>query len=160
MSLQRALSNNTIALVEYTGGRGIHNYSIANLNRSYSGVNYLGGPQGTSARLNLQYSNINFRGADGDSYYNGLNLGLRSSNLFHQGLTVTANYTYGHSTDNTSSTFTDGGSNANNLGYLDPFNHALDHGSSDFDIRHRITTGMIWRNPLRQKPDRRLQAHS
>jgi hypothetical protein len=147
LSFEHALSTNTTALLQYTGERGIHNYSIANLNRSYSGVNFNGAPVGTSERLNLQYSNINFRGADGDSYYDGLNLGLRSTNLFHQGLTAIVNYTYGHSTDNTSSTFTDGGSNNDNLGYLDPFNKALDHGSSDFDVRNRIVAGLIWDIP-------------
>ena len=140
----------TTASVAYVGTRGIHNYSIANFNRSFSGINYLGDPAPNfdlSNRLNLQYSNINFRGADGDSYYNGVTGEIRSSNLHHTGLTIRGDYTYSHSIDNTSSTFTDGYSNNDNLGYLDPFNKALDRGNSDFDQKHRVAAAIIWAVP-------------
>ncbi len=152
LTLERQLDATTLVTVGYVGSRGIHNYSIANINRQFSGVNYLGDNANSTAgyldnRLNLQYSNINFRGADGDSYYESVNLGIRSNNLHHTGLGVQANYTYGHSIDNTSSTFTDGGSNDDNLGYLDPFNHGLDRGNSDFDQRHRITAALWWNVP-------------
>ena len=100
-------------------------------------------------RLNPQFTSINVRGADGDSYYNGVNFFVRGGNLFHQGLTLTTNYTYAHSTDNTSSTFTDGQSNGDvgGVAYFDPYNHALDHGNSDFDVKHRISVGTIWAIP-------------
>jgi hypothetical protein len=137
----------TTASVSYVGTRGIHNYSIANLNRSFSGVNYLGDTVGLSNRLNLQYSNVNFRGADGDSYYNGFTGELRSADLFHKGLNLRADYTWSHSIDNTSSTFTDGGSNNDNLGYADPFNKQIDRGSSDFDQKHRVATAIVWTLP-------------
>jgi hypothetical protein len=140
------------------GTRGIHNYSIANLNRAFSGSNYLGDPinatQGALAgtplasRANLQYSDINWRGADGDSYYQGLTAEVRSANLAHTGLNVRGDYTFSHSIDDSSSTFTDGGSNYDNLGYLDPFNKALDRGSSDFDVRHRVAAALIWEVPF------------
>lgn len=147
LSVERQINPNTAANISYVGTRGIHNYSIANINRAYAGSTYLADAH-TSNRLNMQYSNINWRGADGDSYYNGLNLGINSSNLFHKGLTLIANYTWSHSTDNTSSTFTDGSSNVDNLGYLDPFNKALDHGNSDFDQQHRVTTSIQWAIPF------------
>jgi hypothetical protein len=146
LTVEHQIDPNTLISLGYIGSRGIHNYSIANINRAYSGGNYLGDPR-VSSRLNLQYSNINFRGADGDSYYESVNLGVRSNNLHHTGLGVQANYTYGHSIDNTSSTFTDGGSNDDNLGYLDPFNHGLDRGNSDFDQRHRVTAALWWKTP-------------
>jgi len=147
LSLEHQTGPGTVVTLGYIGSRGIHNYSIANLNRVFSGGNYLGDSH-FSNRLNLQYSNINFRGADGDSYYESVNLGVRSNNLHHTGLGTQANYTYGHSIDNTSSTFTDGGSNDDNLGYLDPFNHGLDRGNSDFDQRHRITAAVWWNLPF------------
>ena len=146
LSLEHQISGNTASL-SYVGTRGIHNYSIANINRAYSGFEYLGDAR-VSARTNLQYSNINFRGADGDSYYHGVTAELRSADLMHTGLNIRADYTWSHSTDNTSSTFTDGGSNNDNLGYLDPFNHALDHGSSDFDQTHRAAVAMVWVLPF------------
>ena len=147
LTVEHQLDPGTLITLGYIGSRGIHNYSIANLNRVFSGGNYLGDAN-FSNRLNLQYSNINFRGADGDSYYESLNLGIRSNNLRHTGIGVQANYTFGHSIDNTSSTFTDGGSNDDNLGYLDPFNHGLDRGNSDFDQQHRVTAALWWTVPF------------
>jgi hypothetical protein len=146
LSGERQFSGTTASL-SYVGTRGIHNYSIANINRSFSGSTYLGDKR-ASNRLNYQYSNINFRGADGDSYYEGITGEIRSANLLATGLNVRADYTLSHSIDNTSSTFTDGGSNNDNLGYLDPFNHALDRGSSDFDQKHRAAAAIVWVVPF------------
>jgi hypothetical protein len=150
LTLEHQLDPSTLVSLGYIGSRGIHNYSIANINRQFSGANYLGDASGVS-RLNLQYGNLNFRGADGDSYYNALNVGLRSNNVHHTGLTAIANYTYGRSIDNNSSTFGDGANTAGGgfyLGYLDPFDHALDRGPSDFDVKHRVTAGIVWQTPF------------
>ena len=160
--------NSTLAVeAAYTGERGIHNFSIANYNRSYYGQIYendaatypanpnvpLAKPTPNSNRLNPQYGAINVRGADGDSYYNGVNLKATASNLYHQGITMGVNYTYAHSTDNTSSTFTDGQSNSQvgGVAYFDPYNHGLDHGNSDFDVKHRISVGVVWAIPYFDK---------
>lgn len=148
LSLERQM-NGTTASLSYVGTRGIHNYSIANVNRVFDGSTYIGDAH-TSNRSNLQYSNINWRGADGDSYYDGVTAEIRSANLFNSGLTVRGDYTLSHSIDNTSSTFTDGGSNNDNLGYLDPWNKALDRGNSDFDQRQRATVAMFWVVPYGQ----------
>jgi hypothetical protein len=136
----------TTASVSYVGTRGIHNYSIANINRSYSG-SVFNGDAHVSNRTNYQYSSINWRGADGDSYYEGVTAEIRSANLFQTGLTIRGDYTFSHSIDNTSSTFTDGASNNDNLGYFDPFNKALDRGSSDFDQKHRVIAAVVWALP-------------
>jgi hypothetical protein len=157
LTVEHQLDPNTLVTLGFIGARGIHNYSIANINRTFSGENYLPTCAATAAiscnavRLNPQFGNINFRGADGDSYYDALNLGIRTSNLRHTGLTAIANYTYGRSIDNNSSTFGDGQNAAGGgfyLGYLDPFNHALDRGPSDFDIKHRVAAGLIWEMPF------------
>jgi outer membrane receptor protein involved in Fe transport len=149
LNIEHQFGGQTLASIGYIGSRGIHNYTIANINRSYSGANYLGDSH-ASNRLNLQYSNINWRGADGDSYYEGLNFGLRSNNVHHTGITAIANYTLSHALDNNSSTFGDGSDVAGGglvLGYLDPFNHGLDLGNSDFDVRHRVTVGIVYEMP-------------
>lgn len=143
IGVQREVKPGTTVEVNYTGERGIRNYSISALNRSYYGGIYEGYAD-PALRANLQYSSINFRGADGDSYYSGLDVGVNSKNIYHSGLTLTAHYTWAHSTDNTSSTFTDGTSNNTNLGYLDPLNKILDHGSSDFDIRDRLVVAPVY----------------
>ncbi|HKD59169.1 MAG TPA: TonB-dependent receptor [Terracidiphilus sp.] len=148
LSVEHQFSAGT-ASISYVGTRGIHNYSIANINRAFDGSTYLGDGH-TSNRTNYQYSNINWRGADGDSYYHGVTGELRSSDLWRTGLNVRADYTYSHSIDNTSSAFSDSGNEAGGglvLGYLDPWNKALDRGASDFDQKHRVATAIVWTLP-------------
>ncbi len=153
LSVEHQFSSTTASL-SYVGSRGIHNYTIANLNRQFSGSNYEGdnaGPNSYLNRLNYQYSNINWRGADGDSYYNGVTAEMRSANLAHTGVNVRADYTWSHSIDNNSSTFGDSGNVAGGglvLGYTDPFNHALDRGTSDFDQKHRAAAAIVWEVPF------------
>jgi hypothetical protein len=139
----------TTASVSYVGTRGVHNYTIANINRVFDGSTYEGDAR-IANRTNYQYSNINWRGADGDSYYHGLTGELRSADLLHTGVNVRADYTWSHSIDNNSSTFGDSGNVAGGglvLGYTDPFNHALDRGNSDFDQKHRVATAIVWAIP-------------
>ncbi len=152
LTIEHQLDPTTMVTAGYIGSRGIHLYSIANFNRQFRGANYL--PACTIAscdpiRLNLQYGGINFRGSDADSYYHAVNFGLRSSNIRHTGLSSIVNYTFGKSIDNNSSTFGDGLNGASGfLGYLDPFNHALDRGPSDFDTKQRLTAGLVWETPF------------
>ena len=161
LSIERQFAGSTASL-SYVGTRGIHNYSISNINRSFDGAIYEGDAvvnetgavptliSSTGNRTNYQYGSINFRGADGDSYYHGVTAELRSSDLFKSGLNVRADYTYSHSIDNTSSTFSDSGNEGGGglvLGYLDPWNHALDRGRSDFDQRQRVATAIVWSIP-------------
>jgi hypothetical protein len=152
LTFEHQLDPTTLVTLGYIGTRGVHNYSIQNFNRQFSGGNYLN-DESIVSRLNLQFGNVNFRGADGDSYYNALNVGLRASNLHHTGVSAIANYTWGRSIDNNSSTFGDGSNAAGGgfyLGYLDPFNHGLDRGPSDFDVQHRVTSGIVWEMPFFQ----------
>jgi len=160
LTVEHQLDPTTLISAGYIGSRGIHNYTITNINRIFSGGNYLGDSH-FSNRLNLQYSNINWRGADGDSYYEGVNLGIRSTNIHHTGLAAIANYTLSHSLDNNSSTFGDGNDVAGGglvLGYLDPFNHGLDLGNSDFDLRNRVTVGLTWNMPFFEHSSELLRA--
>jgi Carboxypeptidase regulatory-like domain len=149
LSVERQFAGTTGSL-SYVGTRGIHNYSIANINRTADGSVYLGDTARTLNRTNYQYGNINFRGADGDSYYHGLTAEVRSANLFQTGLTIRADYTWAHSIDNTSSAFSDSGNEGGGglvLGYTDPWNKALDRGSSDFDQKQRAATAIVWALP-------------
>jgi hypothetical protein len=149
LSVERSVATGTTASLSYVGTRGIHNYSISNLNRTFDGSVYEGDAHATN-RTNYQYGSINWRGADGDSYYHGLTAELRSNNLHQTGLNVRADYTWSHSIDNTSSTFSDSGNEAGGglvLGYLDPWQHRLDRGSSDFDQRNRAIVTVAWMIP-------------
>lgn len=74
--------------------------------------------------------------------------GVKSRDLFHQGLLIEVNYTYSHAIDDLSSTFSEGFSHGQfNLGYLDAFNLELDKGNADFDVRHRLGVSGIWNPP-------------
>jgi hypothetical protein len=149
LSFERQIASST-ASVSYVGTRGIHNYSIANINRSFDGSTFEGDARAAN-RTNYQYGNINWRGADGDSYYHGITAELRSADLAHTGLNVRADYTWSHSIDNTSSAFSDSGNEAGGglvLGYTDPWDTRLDRGSSDFDQRQRGIVTVVWQIPF------------
>jgi hypothetical protein len=150
LSVERQFAGSTTGSLSYVGTRGIHNYSIANVNRTGDGSVYLGDPDRAVNRTNYQYGNINWRGADGDSYYNGLTAEVRSANLMQTGVNLRADYTWSHSIDNTSSAFSDSGNEGGGglvLGYTDPWNKALDRGSSDFDQKQRAAVAIVWALP-------------
>ncbi len=149
LALQQELHPGSVFSMEYSSSRGIHLYSIENLNQVGFGVVYLGTDpvaENGGDRLNRQYGNMNTRGAGGFSYYNSLNSRFVSSNLFHQGLDFTINYTWSHSIDNLSSTFSET-PQTENLGLLDPFQPGLDKGNADFDARHRVAISAVWTVP-------------
>lgn len=160
-AVERQLTRRSLLALEYSGAHGIHLYDIAAFNQLGGGQVYLGDPlpgtvlpNGTTeafTRANQQYSGINTRGSDGSSHYSALNARFQTQNLYDTGVSVVANYTYAHSTDDLSSTFSDGTGGASNgignLGYLDPRNPRLDWGSSDFDIRHRLALSPMWTTP-------------
>lgn len=164
LAVEHRLFKDTVARVEYSGSKGRDLYSISNINRTGFGTRYLGNnsasgcPSTYSAstiangitRLNCQYGSINFRSNGGYSNYNGVNFSLVSNNLLSTGLALTANYTFAHSKDNLSSTFSESGNNFN-LGFTDPFNPSYDYGDADFDIRHRFTVGFTYDLPFAKK---------
>jgi Carboxypeptidase regulatory-like domain/TonB dependent receptor len=153
LALEHQVARNAVFAVEYAGAHGIHLYDIAASNPLGGAQFYLGVPfDGTDyTRPNNQFASINTRGSNGSSHYNALNVRFQTQNVHNTGLSVTANYTFAHSTDDLSSTFSDstGGASSGigNLGYLNPSNPRLDWGSSDFDIRHRFVVTPIWELP-------------
>jgi len=160
LSIEREVVPNTVAALEYSGSRGIHGYTIGNVNDvgfgpAFTG-NGCGGAGGASCsdpaqNLNQQYSYMNFRTNGNDSWHEALNGRLTTSNLFKQGLNLTANYTWSHTIDYLSATF--GGSdefNGQALGTLDPFNPGLDRADADFDARNRLGLSAVWSPPYAQ----------
>jgi hypothetical protein len=98
--------------------------------------------------LNCQYGNINYRGSGGQSWYNAMNVKVSTTNLYNTGLTLTANYTFQHSMDDLSNTFSEGESSGYQLGYTNPFNPMFDKGNSEFDVRHRVVLSGTWDIPF------------
>ena len=160
LALEHKFGSKTVLALEYNGAHGIHLYDIANINPIGGGQVYLGqalvtsDPNDTSCtvakpcltRPNQAFSAINQRGTNGFSHYNALNVHFQTQEFGHTGLFILANYTFSHTLDNLSSTFSESNS-AFNLGYLDPRNPALDYGNADFDIRHRLSMSMTWTEP-------------
>lgn len=154
LSVDQRLSTSTVLELTFNNARGIHLYDIKNYNGLGGGNFLLGDPvidpvSGIAAatRLNSQYSNINNRGSNGDSYYSSFNVQLNSRNIHHTGVSLVANYTFAHATDDLSTTFSETSAGNFALGYTDPFNPALDHGNGDFDIRHRFVFAPIYQTP-------------
>jgi outer membrane receptor protein involved in Fe transport len=149
-TLEHQVMHNFIVGIDYNGSKGSDLYTIENPNRLGSGNVYLGDSFATLGLTRLratQYSNINRRGVNGFSHYNGVTARAQLTNFGHSGLSLRANYTYSHAIDNLSSTFSES-SNNQNLGLLDPFNPKLDKGNSDFDERHRFVVSATWDIPF------------
>lgn len=147
-SLAQKVARNSIVEVTYNGSRGIHLYDIKNYNIPGEGNLYLGDP--ISAGLtypNAHFTNDNNRGSNGDSYYHAVNASFTTQDIHHSGLSINANYTFAHATDDLSTTFSETAAGNFELGYTNATNPALDHGSSDFDIRQRFVLAPIYRTP-------------
>jgi outer membrane receptor protein involved in Fe transport len=160
LALEHRLGGKAALSLEYNGAHGVHLYDINNINEIGGGQIYLGEPLVTSdpnnpactattpclTRPNQAFTAINNRGTNAFSHYNSLNVHFSTQELGHTGLFILTNYTWAHSMDNLSTTFSE--SNAQfNLGFLDPRNPWLDYGNSDFDIRHRLSLEMTWTEP-------------
>ncbi len=162
LAIQRQLTSSTMFELSYSGAHGVHLYDLNNINLLGAGQEYLGQPLVTNAncpytnpttnasacytRLNSAYTNINDRGSNGENAYDALNVKFQSQNLYHTGVTLIANYTWAHSLDDLSSTFSES-TTQDSLGYTDYLKPTLDWGSSDYDVRHRIVISPIWQTP-------------
>ena len=177
LALERQLSRSSMLEISYSGAHGVHLYDIIVGNGIGGAQAYLGAPvyktsttnpscvwangAGTGyssftsnaclTRPNPEYAGVNVRGSGGSSAYDAVNIKYQAQNLYNSGLTLIANYTFSHSLDDLSSTFSEdsqGGSGyIGNLGYLDPTDPMLDWGSSDFNVPNRIVISPIWSTP-------------
>jgi len=156
-AIERQIAPKILLAIEYSGSKGVGLYTLDAVNRPGSGNVFLGdtcnadpNPNNNNCTSRLrgqQYSTINARENNGFSSYNAANVRLVFTNPWNSGLNLTANYTYAHSIDNLSTTFSTGATNLN-VGLLDPFNPQLDRGDSDSDLRHRISIGGTWDVPF------------
>lgn len=144
--------------VDYSASIGENQYDIAYVNFPGTGNYYLGvpctpgdtltgGPDPCDATLNNQYAGINRRGAGGYSTYNAMNVRYDIQNIKNSGLTLRLNYTWAHSLDDLSDTFSSS-YNQFNLGYTDFVHPMVDYGNSESDKRHRIALSAIYAPPF------------
>jgi hypothetical protein len=165
LDVQRELARNTILDIGYSGAHGVHLYDVENINQLGAGQFYLGDPSPFSfpgfsdcsatspcyTRPNQQFAAINMRGSLGGSSYNGLNVKFQTQNIRSSGLSLVANYTWSHSMDDLSSTFSDslqgGSEDIGSVGYTNLLDPRLDWGSSDYDVKQRAVISPIWATP-------------
>jgi hypothetical protein len=158
LAVQHQLANSSFIELSYSGAHGVHLYDIIVGNPVGGAQAYLSAPvdcPGTTTicltRPNDQYAGINVRGSGGESSYDSMNVKFQSQDFHRTGLSIVSNYTWSHSLDDLSSTFSDssqGGSGyLGNLGYLAPLDPMLDWSSSDFDVPNRIVVSPIWKTP-------------
>jgi hypothetical protein len=147
LTVEHELGHNLLVGVDYSSSNGEHLYDIANINRYGSGAYYLGDANPLARLRGTQYSNINWRGSNGISRYHALIARAQMNNVAKTGLTLNANYTFAHTMDELSDTFSSS-LNQQNLGYLDPFHPRVDYGNSYMDIRNRFTATAIWNIPF------------
>jgi outer membrane receptor protein involved in Fe transport len=157
-SIEHQFGSSQHVEIDYSGSIGENQYDIGGVNFPGTGNYYLGipctagdtlsgGPNPCEAVLNTQYGGINRRGSGGYSNYNAMNIRYDVQDIRHTGITLRMNYTWSHSMDDLSDTFSSSG-NQFNLGYTDPFQPRIDYGPSNFDNRHRIAISAIWEVPF------------
>ena len=149
-SLEHQFGNSMHLEVDYSGSIGENQYDIAYVNFPGSANYYLGTPctpGNCNDVLNPQYGGINRRGAGGYSTYNAMNIRYDINNIRNSGLTLRMNYTWSHSLDDLSDTFS-ASANQFNLGYTDFVHPNVDYGNSNFDNRHRIALAAIYAVPF------------
>jgi hypothetical protein len=148
LAIERQVRSQMLVGLEYSGSRGENLYTIERLN--LAGSNAVYGGTSPNSRINPQYTQINYRTNSGDSVYHAMNARLELRNFRKIGLTTRINYTWSHSIDEGSSTFTypDNLGARGDLGPLDPLNPGLDRGNSDFDVRHRLALSAVWQSPF------------
>jgi len=160
VTLEHQLGGKSALEIDYNGAHGVHLYDIVNINEIGAAQAFMGAPLVTSdsnnpacttttpclTRPNQSFTGINNRGTNAFSHYNALNVRFSTQELGHTGLFILSNYTYAHSLDNLSTTFSESLAQFN-LGFTNPGNPWLDYGNSDYDIRHRLALSMIWTEP-------------
>lgn len=163
-TLERELVKTYVLGASYVGASGSRLYSINNLNPPGSGGllnpscvgvrfddagNAIGPDYTDCSALNPNVGALNNRGNLGHSTYHALQLRANSSEVHNLGLQFSVNYTFSHSIDSISSFFGDDPvANLISSGFLDAFHTKFDKGSSDFDIRHRVSANFVWQVPM------------
>jgi hypothetical protein len=157
LALDREIGRNTVASLQYAGAHGHDLFTLPNINRPGSSLFFLG-TGGVADRVNTglnpifgtNLSPIFFLRNEGRSNFNAFIADLTNSTWRTNGLSLTARYRWSKALDNVSSFFgnnfgTFGGSFTPNL--LSPLDPDFDYGPSDFDVRHRFISSLIWEVP-------------
>ncbi len=151
-NIQQAFSNTTTLQVAYVGNRGIHLYSLRDINQNQYALDVNGDYQsgrpyaqpncGSTCYPGLSY--VDYLENRDNSIYQGLQVTLTQRP--RSGLNFVAGYTFAHAIDQA----TDNRS----ITWEDPTNGTLERGNGATDIRHRFTLAMNYSVPRFQHFDK------
>ena len=133
LSIQQSFSHDLVATIGYVGSKGTHLLTLSEVNV----INPL-----TGTRPFPNFGQVDFRGNDNNSSYNGLQASLQRS--FSKGLLLSANYMWSHEIDDGSMGSGDGDS-------LTPQNVACrpcERASGTWDARHVFTLNAVYELPF------------
>jgi hypothetical protein len=155
VTFQREVLPETVVTVGYIGSRGYHQVRNVEANQSIPTVLpdgryfFPASPTGGNPpRRNPNFESIRLRTTDGNSWYNGMALGV--SKRFSRGLQLQGSYTYGKSTDEGSQAIGSGDfSNSFQPRYA--YDRHDNFGRSDFDIRHNFVFNYSYELPFGQE---------
>jgi outer membrane receptor protein involved in Fe transport len=133
LGVQHQLARDTIMEISYVGARGLKLPAGA----AYAGEELNLSPFGGPNEISPNFGNIRFLGDYVESNYHSLQASLRR-HLSH-GLTLDANYTWAHETDD--------GADILLAAYQNSHDIKQDYASGDIDVRHNFTMGAVWDVP-------------
>jgi hypothetical protein len=141
-SIQQQLPGNAVLTLAYVGSQG-RNLFLRSWTNRLMGVKM---NQTTGAAINVlefgdKFAQIDYKTSGGTDHYESLQTSLQRR--FSRGLTLGAQWTYGHSIGNT------GGSNEAQT-TQNPTNFSQDRGNNAFDIRHSMNATVLYELPFGQ----------
>jgi len=145
LGVQHEILKDTILEASYVANRGVKGPAGA----AYAGEELNLSPfPGGANQLSNNYGQIRRFGNFINSNYESLQVSLRRR--VSKGVTLDANYTYAHETDDAVNILTEA--------YQNSHNPKLDYASGDIDVRHNFTLGAVWDLPVASALPRRLAA--
>ncbi len=136
--LQRELTRNVVVEATYLGSKGTHLPLLFNINIPEPGPGVI-----QTRRPWRQWGNVNYRDAIGTSNLHALY--VRLEHRFAHGLSFLNSYTWSKSLDNDSPPSTGG---AGESGIMNFRNIRGERGLSEFDIRHRFSSSLVYELPF------------
>ena len=152
VNIQRELTPSVTALVGYVGSRGVHQpFRSGDANiviPTLTSAGYLWpSPVGSGTNLNPNAGQIRYVNWGGDSFYDGLELGVTKK--MSRGLEFQASYTWGKSIDTSSSSSIEDNF-INSVASPPWINLKMNRAVSDFNIGRTLVISGTWRIPERK----------
>ena len=139
-SIQQQLPGGAILQLAYVGSQG-RNLFLRSIANRVTGVtmNAATGAGAVVREFGTRFGEIDYKTTGGTDHYDSLQSTL--NRRFSKGLTLGAQWTYGHSIGNS------GGSNEANTA-TNPYNFKADRGNNAFDVRHSANISALYELPF------------